>query len=140
MRTLDTVASPALYTPNPHFSGAVNRNIIQSEIEGGVYLRDLPVGALLRIETQDWICMMIYCGENEALICGHAKICPGLVKVQISGSTWGGSMLKESFIGRGMRLEFHHPLHRRIVTSKILEIRQYDVLEALQLQPLDSDA
>jgi hypothetical protein len=43
--------------------------------------------------------------------------------VQISGSTWGGSMIKMKFIGRGMRLEFNHPSYRTITTTKILEIR-----------------
>ncbi len=43
----------------------------------------------------------------------------------IAGSTWGGSMLKVRFIGRGMHLEFRHPGYTTpIVTSLILEIRE----------------
>jgi hypothetical protein len=43
--------------------------------------------------------------------------------VTIAGSTWGGSMLKVRFIGRGMHLEFHHPAYSTpIVTSPIQEI------------------
>jgi hypothetical protein len=45
--------------------------------------------------------------------------------VTIAGSTWGGSMLKVRFIGRGMHLEFHHPAYSTpIVTSPIQEIRE----------------
>ena len=43
--------------------------------------------------------------------------------VTIDGSNWGGSMLKMSFIGRGMRLEFRHPQFRTIMTSRIVNIR-----------------
>jgi hypothetical protein len=43
--------------------------------------------------------------------------------VRIEGSTWGGSMLKVRFIGRGMRLEFRHPVFRTIITSRIVDIR-----------------
>jgi len=118
--------SPALtpFAPNPHWSDRVNRNIIQSEIEGGVYLRDLPRGAVLEIETQDWTCTLEYCGDNEARVSGHPKFCPEPVRVSVAGSTWGGSMLKQFYIGRGMQLEFTHPVHERILTSRIVEIRE----------------
>jgi hypothetical protein len=37
-------------------------------------------------------------------------------------------MLKVRFLERGMRLEFQHPTYRRIVTSRIVEIRARDLL------------
>src|ERR1700736_4999636 len=36
-----------LFVAHPHLSDSVNHNIIQSEIEGGVHLRDLPPGSVL---------------------------------------------------------------------------------------------
>ena len=57
-------------------------------------------------------------------VSGHPEFCPEPVRVQIAGSTWGGSMLKQYFIGRGMHLEFMHPKYRRVLTSAILEIHQ----------------
>ncbi len=42
----------------------------------------------------------------------------------MQGSTWGGSMLKTKFVGRGMHLEFIHPVFRTVITSEIVEIRQ----------------
>lgn len=119
---------PDLYQLNPHFSETVNHNIIQSEIDGGVYLRDVPCGAVLEIQTRDWDCTMIYCGEREALVTGHPRLCPEWVRVYVSGSTWGGSMLKEAFIGRGMHLEFLHPVHQRVVTSVIADVRMRDLV------------
>ena len=123
MSTLPKAVVPQLFAPHPHLSDEINRNIIQSEIEGGVYLRDLPYGAVLQIETEDWVCTMVYRGESEALVSGHPVLCPEPVRVRIAGSTWGGSMLKQDFIGRGMHLEFMHPQHQRILTTPIVEIR-----------------
>ena len=111
------------FIPHPNLSDAVNRNIIASEIEGGVWLRDMLPGELLEIETRDWTCTLEYLGDNQALISGHPRFCPKPVEVTICGSTWGGSLLKQYYIGRGMHLEIIHPAHQRIVTSQILEIR-----------------
>jgi hypothetical protein len=125
---MDTQASgvfpnPGLFQPNPHFSDAVNRNIIQSEIEGGVYLRDLPPGSVLSIQTRSRVYVVVLLGDGAALISGHPEFCPEPTEVQIQGSTWGGSMLKAQFVGRGMRLEYEHPVLRRTLTSRILDIR-----------------
>lgn len=116
------ISNPVLFAANPHFPDAVNRNIIQAEIEGGVYLRDMSPGSVLSIQTQNRAYEMVVLGDGAALISGHPKFCPEPTEVQVTGSTWGGSMLKMRWVGRGMHLEFEHPLHRRIVTSRILEI------------------
>jgi hypothetical protein len=139
MHALDSeVLYPDLFTPSPYLSDEINHNIIQSEIEGGVYLRDLQCGSLLTIETQDWTCTMIYCEDREALVCGHPLFCPDLVKVHVSGSTWGGSMIKEAFIGRGMHLEFLHPRYGRIITSLILDVRESKLSDILALAAQNS--
>ena len=106
-----------LFRPHPNLSDEVNRNIIQSEIEGGVFLGDLPPSTVLQIHTQHHCYTMLLLGDGSALISGHPRY--------IAGSTWGGSMLKRRFVGRGMHLEFHHPEYRTpIVTSPIEEIRE----------------
>ena len=112
------------FSPDPHLSDAINRNMIQSEIEGGVHLDRLLPGDKLQVETRDWICDFEYCGEYRAIISGHPVYCPEPVEVNVAGSTWGGSLLKLHFIGRGMHLEFLHPVYQRVVTSRIAEIRQ----------------
>ena len=114
-----------LFTPHPHLGDQVNSNIIRSEIEGGVYLDDLPADSELVIETQNRCYVLVHRGGGEALLSGHPKYCPTPVLVRIQGSNWGGSMLKAAFLGRGMHMEFRHPDYERpIVTSRILEIRQ----------------
>lgn len=114
---------PNFFRPHPNLSDEVNRNIVQSEIEGGVHLDDLSEGAILEVETQNRLYTIVNCGRGQALISGHAKFCPYPVLVWIHGSTWGGSMLKVRFIGRGMRLEFRHPTYQTIITSRIVDVR-----------------
>jgi hypothetical protein len=114
---------PVLFAANPHFSDSVNRNIIQSEIEGGVHLRDLAPRSVLSIQTENRVYTMVVLGEETALLSGHPEFCPGPAEVRINGSTWGGSMIKARFVGRGMHLEFEHPVHRTILTSRIVDIR-----------------
>jgi len=113
-----------LFIPHPNLDDEVNRHIIQSEVEGGVFLEDLLPSTVLLIETKHHSYTAVVLAGSEALISGHPKYCPQPIKVNIAGSTWGGSMLKLRFVGRGMRLEFSHPEYRTpIVTSPVQEIR-----------------
>jgi hypothetical protein len=122
---VDTTAAfePRLFRQSPHLSDAVNRHIIQSEIEGGVHLRDLPPGTVLEVETKNRAYTIRYKGRGRALISGHPVFCPEPIEVTIHGSTWGGSMIKADYIGRGMHLEFGHPQYQPITTSVIVQVR-----------------
>ncbi len=126
IKAMDTKTStrpPEFPSPVPNFSDEINRNIIQSEIEGGVHLNDLPEGAKLEVRTENRAYQLVNCGGRQMMIAGHPEFCPKPVRVQVHGSSWGGSMLKVAFIGRGMHLEFRHPEFNTVVTSRIVEIR-----------------
>jgi hypothetical protein len=123
MDTTAAVPNPKPFMPHPNFSDEVNRNIVQSEIEGGVRLDDLSGGVQLEVETQHRRYTILIRDRGQELIWGHPQYCPDPVAVRIAGSTWGGSMLKLRFIGRGIHLEFCHPVFRTIKTSRILDIR-----------------
>ncbi|MGD0776137.1 MAG: hypothetical protein ABSC05_25255 [Candidatus Solibacter sp.] len=114
---------PRLFPTHANLGDAVNSNIVQSEIEGGIHLRDLSPGAILEVQTQNRAYTILYQGWDQALISGHPVFCPQPVRVTIHGSTWGGSMLKARFIGRGMRLEFGRAECDAIRTSVILDVR-----------------
>jgi hypothetical protein len=117
--------TPQLFAPHPNLDDAVNRQIIQSEIEGGVFLNELPSRSVLCVQTQNHEYRVENCGGGKALISGHPEFCPEPVLVKIDGSSWGGSMLKRRFIGRGMHLEFRHPDYATpIITSLIQEISE----------------
>jgi hypothetical protein len=116
--------------PHPNISDEVNGNIVRSEIEGGVCLDDLPQGAVLEVETQHHRYTIVIRERGRDLISGHPQYCPDPVPVRIEGSRWGGSMLMRRYIGRGMRLEFRHPVFRTILTSRIVDIQRAHATEA----------
>jgi hypothetical protein len=112
-----------IFGPHVNLSDEVNRHIVQSEIEGGVNLRDLPAPSTLEVETRNRYYTIVLQPGGEALISGHPEYCPEPTPVRIHGSNWGGSMLKASYLGRGMHLEFRHPRYPGvIVTSPIVDI------------------
>jgi hypothetical protein len=120
-----------MFSPHPNLADDLNRAIIQSEIEGGVFLHDLPPCTVLHIQTMHHCYKAVLLGGSEALLSGHPEFCPDPVHVAIAGSTWGGSMLKLQYVGRGMHLEFHHPEYDNpIVTSPIQEIRDSSPLSS----------
>jgi hypothetical protein len=113
-----------MFRPHQNLSDEINGNIIRSEIEGGVYLRDLPDAAKVEVQTRNRYYTIVLRRDGSAWICGHPEFCPTPVLVQIAGCNWGGSMLKAAYLGRGMHLEFRHPDYDGpIVTSPIVDIR-----------------
>jgi hypothetical protein len=113
-----------MFQPHQNLSDRVNGNIIRSEIEGGVYLKDLPEEATLEVVTRNRGYTLTIRRDGSALISGHPEFCPEPVLVRIAGCNWGGSMLKTAYLGRGMHLEFRHPDYKGpIVTSPIVDIR-----------------
>jgi hypothetical protein len=86
------VPVPKPFMPHPNFSDEVNRNIVQSEIEGGVYLDDLLEGAVLEVETQNRWYTIVMRARGQELISGHPQYCPRPVPVRVEGCTWGGSI------------------------------------------------
>src|SRR5262245_914146 len=112
-----------MFQVDPHLIDVVNRRIVASEIEGGVHLGDVRPGTVLEVETQNRAYTIEYQGAGRALISGHPVFCPEPTPVTIHGSTWGGSMIKSGFIGRGMHLEFGQPEFDTVTTSVILHVR-----------------
>jgi hypothetical protein len=97
-----------------------NANMVQSQIEGGVNTKEIKEGATLTIKTEH----RVYTLEKRPdgfYISGHPKYCPGPTMVTIVGSTWGGTMLKSGFIGRGMLLEFTLPDKKEPITTSVIE-------------------
>jgi hypothetical protein len=125
-----------MFSPHPNLADEVNRGIVQSEIEGGVFLNELPPSTVLEIRTMHHRYKAVLLGGSEAMLSGHPEFCPEPVQVAIAGSTWGGSMLKLQYVGRGMHLEFRHPEYPTpIVTSAIQEIRDYAYPAATEISP-----
>ena len=126
-----------VFRPHPNLSDDVNRQIVQSQIEGGVKIEDLVPGSWLQVTTQNTCYRIHILFGAMALITGHPRFCPRPVLIIIHGSTWGGSMLKRRFIGRGMQLEFRHPDYSTpIITSPIQEIQELPQHETSEIAAL----
>lgn len=122
---METRIEPNLFVPHQGLSHEINRNIIQSEVEGGVFLDSVPDGTTIELQTENRRYWIQTHGRGNVLISGHPEFCPRPRRAYIHGSTWGGSMLKVGFIGRGMRLEFvpANSGNQVITTSRIVDIR-----------------
>lgn len=112
------------FQPHPNFDNAINRAICQSEMDGGVSMDELPVGAVLDVQTANTLYRVENRGDGEVLISGHPEICPTPVLVVFYGSTWGTPMLKLRFIGRDMKMEFFHPEKGIVRTSRVRDIHE----------------
>jgi len=98
----------------------------ESQLDEGLSLKDLNIGDVIALNTKHRSYAFENRGNGQILISGHPEYCPHPVLVKLNGSTWGGSMMKVGFIGRGMLLEFRHPTHGIIRTSRIQEIRRLE--------------
>jgi hypothetical protein len=105
-------------------SPEIRHNIAKSAIDGGVWLKDVPVGTALLIQTQNTAYELRRESDNAWLIRGHARFCPTWTRVVVHGSTWGGSMLKVKFLGRGMHMEFSVDHWPTLTTTEIREITE----------------
>jgi len=101
----------------------VNARIARSEVEGGVWLKDIPVGGIIEIQTGNTLYRLEH-REDGFYISGNQRFCPEPTKCTISGSTWGGTMLKMQLIGRGMNLEYKPAGWSTLTSTPISEIRE----------------
>ncbi len=92
------------------------------DIEQGVALDDLAVGAVVEFKTEHHLYHVENFGDGKVLMSGHPKYCPEPVPVYLYGSAAGNPPAKMRFIGKGMRIEFRHPTLGEIRTSQVQEI------------------
>ena len=112
---------------HPNLTPEINNAIRESELMGGVFIKDLPVGKTLKVRTQNTVYFIdrVSEGPEGLTVQGHPRYCPEPVKAYILGSNFGGSMLKIGFVGRGMYMEFSTENRRgTIVTSQIQEVEE----------------
>ena len=115
-----------MFERHPNLSDDINNSIIESELNGGIWLATLAPNKILHVQTQNTLYKIKRNGELF-YIQGNLKFCQNWTKTNIHGSTFGGSMLKVGFIGRGMYLEFSVDIHGTITTSQIIEITEHNV-------------
>ena len=104
---------------HPNLSDQINKNLSQSEKDGGVWLKDVPSNCGIEAHTKNTVYQIRRLGEGWE-IKGNLTYCPDWTPCKIHGSTWGGSMLKMGWIGIGMCLEFSTPRHPRAITTSFI--------------------
>lgn len=95
--------------------------MVRSEFDGGLRLGTLSEGSRVLVETVNRRYEIRVRG-GRTWISGHPEFCPLPVPVRVRGSNWGGSMLKLAYLGLGMHMEFQHPEHATVTTSRIVAI------------------
>ncbi|MBI1787343.1 MAG: hypothetical protein HYR60_07310 [Acidobacteria bacterium] len=93
-------------------------------MEDGIQTDSLTPGTLLEVATRSRSYRVEILPGGEALISGHPKYCPEPTCVRLHGSTWGHSLLRLHYIGKGMNLEFGHPQFGIVHTSPVLDVRE----------------
>ena len=115
------------FQAHPNLCQELNDVIAESELQGGMFIKDLPVGKTLKVRTQNTVYFIdrVAEGKEGIEISGHPRYCPEPTKAYILGSNFGGSMIKIGFVGRGMYMEFSTENRRgTIVTSRIKEVEE----------------
>ena len=91
----------------------------------GILIKDIPANTVLQIDVNDAIftVLVVNPAERKIQIQGSQYI-PELTDAIMSGSTFGGSFLKEGWIGIGMCLEILIPGREppRLTTSMVQKI------------------
>lgn len=90
----------------------------------GVYLSELSPGEELIIETENRAYHLVYSGYGEGFLSGHPVYCPKSLLVSIRGSGLGDNVLCANYLGEGLHMEFWHPEHALVTTSRILAVRR----------------
>lgn len=104
-----------------------------SEQAEGIYLRDIPEDALIKVETTYITLHMAFIEKDEARVavqrvrgCINFFTAPEICRLE--GSTLGGSFLKTRWLGIGFNLELHRLQEpvlgsaRRLTTSTMHKI------------------
>jgi hypothetical protein len=93
---------------------------------GGVDLAELPALSRLDVQTQntDYEVVLLEPLESKVLVRG-GRFFPESTEAYLCGSSYGGNLLKVSWIGVGMRLEVMRE-GRRIVTSSVQSVSLLD--------------
>lgn len=118
-------SDPLIQVPpsNGAIVSGINKLPDAPEVEG-VNLAQLPIGAVLEIETGHTTYHMENKGEGQVLLSGHPKYCPEPTAVLIQGSLNPDCGLKWHFLGLGMKMVFLPPEHGVVRTSSIKALRQ----------------
>ena len=96
---------------------------VVNDAAGGFHLRDLKIGWVLKVQTNNTL-YTIEKTTDGYLISGHPRYCPFPIRTTAPGSSWGGCVVRDEFLGLGMRMVFE-PQGKRdsVITTGIQRIQ-----------------
>ena len=112
-----------LANPNPAIISGITRPPTYGSQEG-VDLDELPIGAVLEIETGHTTYRLENTGDGSALLSGHPKYCPEPTVVQVQGSLGPAGELRWRFLQKGLKMAFLPPEHGIVRTSAIKSLHR----------------
>jgi len=81
------------FVPHDNLSDDINKNIMQSELDGGLKLEDIDNGETIKVQTKNTLYTIKKISKDIFEISGNAKFCPEPIDCSIAGSTWGTNFL-----------------------------------------------
>ena len=105
------------YGPNP-------AEMLDADKSDGIDIDDLPVGAVLEIETGHTRYLLENRGDGEVVLSGHPEFCPEPVLVKFHGSVGGPALIKMGRIEPGLKMAFQHPKFGTLRTSRVRAVHQ----------------
>ena len=109
------------FVPSDYLSDEINLRIMQSERDGGMWLRDIKLGQIIKVVTKNTEYIIEKVANDKYIVSGNKKYCPVPTFMFLHGSTFGGSMIRVGFIGVGMYLEMYIN-NKPILTSHIKSV------------------
>ncbi|MBI2688953.1 MAG: hypothetical protein HYX27_21840 [Acidobacteria bacterium] len=85
-------------------------------------MRQVRPGTVIEVQTRNNTYTVIPQESGETLVWGHPEYCPEPTLIQGLGSAYVTGMIREGYVGPGLRLSFPH-MGRRVSTSTILDVR-----------------
>lgn len=96
----------------------ITRRIEEQKRLGGINVSILEPGTRIEVQTLNSLYKLEVLDDGLVRMQGGNYL-PEPVEGEFKGSTWGTSLLKQHWIGKGMKMEFAHG--EKILTTSIVE-------------------
>ena len=99
-------------------SREIERRVEEQKRLGGINITQLDAGTRIEVQTLNSVYSMTLLGNGEITIIG-GNYMPEQVEARFVGSSWGTPLIKQNWIGKGMRMEIIYG-DKKLLTSAVL--------------------
>lgn len=105
---------------NPHRQFEIARIINKHKDDPGIDVYKLKPGTKIKVKTERSLYEFEVTDTPGRLLARGGKYISGIEEIHLTGSTYGGSMIRVGWIGQDMLMEYVLP-HKRITSSRVVE-------------------